>query len=144
MKKFLIIICFFIGALLSSLYFVFAGPSIQVSAIVGSLNHSPVITDILPASDPKLLGINQIQNYTIYFRDDEKDVVTYTITPASGYVYPISGTINSSSYDTQSGAYVNFTYLAPGSAPVPYLTTITVTLNDGVNVINKILNLYIY
>ncbi|MFA6090557.1 MAG: hypothetical protein WC774_02170 [Candidatus Gracilibacteria bacterium] len=79
MKKFLysaLILLF----LLSSFLFAFAAnQSVQVSAVVGNINHSPVIGSVSPASDPKLLGVSSIQNYTLYFRDDEKDAVSYTI-----------------------------------------------------------------
>lgn len=115
-----------------------------VSAIVGSLNHSPVITTLTPSGDPKLLGRDKIQNYTLYFRDDEKDTVSYTITPVSGYTNPVSGTVNPSDYDSQSGAYINFTYLSPSATPTPNPTTVTVTLNDGPNLVNKDIHLYIY
>lgn len=111
---------------------------------MGSFNHPPVITTLSPSSDPKLLGQNKIQNYTLYFRDDEKDTVSYTITPVSGYVNPVSGTVNPSDYDSMSGAYVNFTYLSPSVIPSPDPTTVTVTLNDGPNLVNKDIHLYIY
>ena len=101
MKKFLIILVGIIGTL-SSLFYVFADQSVQVTAVVGSINHSPVIASVSPSSDPKLLGKNKIQNYTLYFRDDEKDTVSYTITPVSGYTNPISGTINPTDYDSVS------------------------------------------
>lgn len=117
MKKFLAsILVVFIGSA-SSLFFVFANGSVGVSAVVGSLNHSPVITTLTPSSDPKLLGTNKIQNYTLYFRDDEKDTVSYTITPMDGYTNPINGTINPGDYDSGSGAYINFTYLSPATLP---------------------------
>lgn len=115
-----------------------------MTAIVGVGNHSPIIVSLSPGSDPKLLARSKIQNYTLYFRDDEKDTVTYTITPASGYTNPISGTINSASYDAGSGAYVNFTYLAPSSIPVTNPTTVTVTLNDGTSLVNRDIHLFIY
>ena len=99
---------------------------------------------VSPSSDPKLLARNKIQNYTLYFRDDEKDTVTYTITPVSGYTNPISGTISPGSYDTASGAYINFTYLAPATVPAPNPTTVTVTLNDGTSLISKDIRLLIY
>lgn len=118
MKKFLysaLILLF----LLSSFLFAFAAnQSVQVSAVVGNINHSPVIGSVSPASDPKLLGVSSIQNYTLYFRDDEKDAVSYTITPVDGYTNPISGTIGTGSYDSASGTYITFTYLAPATTPV--------------------------
>lgn len=117
MKKFFVsILVIFLGSA-SSLFFVFANGSVGVSAVVGSLNHSPAIITLTPSSDPKLLGMNKIQNYTLYFRDDEKDTVSYTITPVNGYANPISGTIHPSDYDSGSGAYINFTYLSPATLP---------------------------
>ncbi|MDD5197596.1 MAG: hypothetical protein PHN60_01910 [Candidatus Gracilibacteria bacterium] len=137
------ILVIFMG-IVSSLFFVFANGSVGVSAVVGSLNHSPTIITLTPSSDPKLLGTSKIQNYTLYFRDDEKDTVYYTITPVNGYANPISGTVNLSDYDSGSGAYVNFTYLSPATIPTGNLTTVTVTLNDGPNLVNKDIHLYIY
>lgn len=116
----------------------------MVTAIVGAGNHSPVVLSVSPANDPKLLSRNKIQNYTLYFRDDEKDTVTYTITPVSGYANPISGTISTTDYDSASGAYVNFTYLSPANLPAPNPTTVTVTLNDATNLVNKDIHLLIY
>lgn len=101
MKKFLIILVGIIG-IISSLFYVFADQSVQVTAIVGSINHSPVIASVSPSGDPKLLAKNKIQNYTLYFRDDEKDIVSYTITSVSGYANPISGTISATDYDSSS------------------------------------------
>ncbi len=97
-----------------------------------------------PSSDPKLLARSKIQNYTLYFRDDEKDSVTYTITPVDGFTNPISGSVGSVSYDTASGAYINFTYLSPATIPAPNPTTVTVTLNDGTSLVSKDIHLLIY
>lgn len=133
-----------IMSVISSILFVSATQSVIVSAIVGAINHAPVILSVTPASDPKLLGMNKIQNYTLYFRDDEKDAITYTITPVSGYTNPISGTVNPAAYDGANGAYINFTYLSPSAVPAPNPTTITVTFNDGSNLVNKDIRLYIY
>lgn len=143
MKKSLIILSGFVG-ILSSVFFVFANQSVTVTAIVGAINHAPVILSVTPSSDPKLLGRNKIQNYTLYFRDDEQDAITYTITPVSGYTNPISGTVNPTDYDGSDGAYINFTYLSPSTTPAPNPTTVTVTLNDGSNLVNKDVRLYIY
>ena len=101
---------------------------------------------LAPSSDPKLLGKNKIQNYTLYFRDDERDTVSYTITPSlnGGYTNIINGTIHPSDYNAGSWAYVNFTYLSPASSPSPNPTTVTVTLSDGSNLVNKDIHLYIY
>ena len=99
---------------------------------------------VSPSSDPKLLGRDKIQNYTLYFRDDEKDSVSYTITPLSGYANPMSGTVNPSDYDSASGVSVHFVYLSPSAAPSPNPTTVTVTLSDGTNLVTKDIHLYIY
>jgi len=144
MKKPLIICLLVLSAAFFSWFFVSANQSVQVSAVVGSLNHSPIVLSLAPASELKMLGTSKIQNYILSFRDDEKDTVSYTITPADGYTNPISGTINPGDYDSGSGAYVNFTYLAPATVPAGNLTTATVTLNDGSNLVNKVINLYIY
>ncbi|MDP2103968.1 MAG: hypothetical protein Q8K26_03540 [Candidatus Gracilibacteria bacterium] len=143
MKKSLIILSGFVG-ILSSIFLVFANQSVNVSAIVGAINHAPVVLSVTPSSNPKLLGTNKIQNYTLYFRDDENDTVTYTITPVSGYTNPISGAINPADYDGANGAYINFTYLSASAVPAPNPTTVTVTLNDGSNLVNKDIRLYIY
>ena len=131
--------------ILSSIVFAFAAnQSVQVSAVVGIINHSPVILSVNPHSDPKILGVTNIQNYSLYFQDDEKDTISYTITPLNGYTNPISGTISTGSYDSASGAYITFTYLSPATPPAGNLTTVTITLNDGANLVNKDLHLYIY
>ena len=143
MKKLLTILAVFLSVS-PSFFFVFAAQSVQVTAIVGSINHSPVVLTITPSSDPKLLGRNKIQNYTIYFRDDEKDTAYYTLTPVAGFTNPISGTISPASYDSQSGAFITFTYLSPATIPSPNPTTLTVTLNDGPNLVNKDIHLQIF
>ncbi len=143
MKKSLIILSGFVG-ILSSIFLVFANQSVNVSAIVGAINHAPVVLSVTPSSDPKLLGRDKVQNYTLYFRDDENDTVTYTVTPVSGYTNPISGTVNPADYDGSDGAYINFTYLSASAVPAPNPTTVTVTLNDGSNLVNKDIRLYIY
>lgn len=132
------------GILVVPAVFVYAAQSVQVTAIVGSLNHAPVVTAVSPSNNPKMLGRNKIQNYTVTFRDDEKDIVYYTITPVAGYANPTSGVINPSDYDSGSGATINFTYLAPVTLPSPNPTSVTVTLNDGPNLVNKIINLFIF
>ena len=147
MRKFLSTLLAIIILFCSALFVFAANQSVQVSAVVGNINHAPIILSTLPASDPKLLASNKIQNYAIYFRDDERDPISYTITPANGggFVSPISGTIQSTDYDTASGAYVHFTYLSPAVAPASNPTTVTVTLTDsGQNLVTKNIRLYIY
>lgn len=144
MKKSLVTLFLVLSAAVSSVFLVFAQQAVQVTAIVGTMNHSPVVLSVTPSSDPKMLGVSKIQNYTLYFRDDEKDAVSYTITSADGYTNPVSGAVSASNYDSGSGAYVNFTYLAPATVPAGNLTAVTVTLNDGSNLVHKVINLYIY
>lgn len=144
MKKLLTLLSLFSAGLLSSFFFVSANQSVQVTAVVGNMNHSPVVVSLSPSSNPKLLGQNKIQSYSLYFRDDEKDTVSYTITPGSGYVNPLNGAISSPEYDSASGAYIHFTYLSPASIPAPNPTTVTVTLNDGLNLVSKDIHLLIY
>lgn len=119
-----------------------ANQSVVVSAVVWNQNHAPVILSVSPNSNPRILEKDKIQLYTIYFRDDEKEEVTYTITPDNWFSNPINGTIVPTDYDSGSWAYINFMYLAP-SIPTPN-EFITVTINDNSNVIFKKLNLYIY
>lgn len=115
---------------------------VLVTARVWVINSKPVVLSVNPANNPKLLWVSTAQSYTLYFRDDEKNPVTYTITPDAGFTNISNGVVNT--YDSQSGAYINFTYFAP-STPLPNERVI-VTLNDnsstGVTV--KQLNLYIY
>lgn len=139
-------------SILLSLCFVFlpidlsvnANNSVVVSAIVGSLNQAPLILRVNPNWDPWILEKNKIQNYTIYFKDNEKDTIYYTITPQwnSWFVNPISWVINTSNYDNNKWAYINFLYLSPAS-PNPS-ASIILTLNDGPNVTFKKLNIYVY
>lgn len=123
-----------------------ANQSVIVSAVVWTDNHSPVILSVNPNSNPRILATNKTQSYTIYFRDDEKDQITYTITPDNWFANPISGTILSSNYDTASWAYINFLYLSPATSNISSNPNekIIVTINDGVTVVKKELNLYIY
>ncbi len=131
--------------LLISIYysnFSFSANSVIVSAVVWNLNHSPVVLTVVPNNDPKLLKTNALQNFSLYFRDDEKDTIYYTITPLDWYTNPISGIINTSDYDSASGAYVNFAYLAPSTKV--WTTSVNIILNDWPNVVSKDINLYIY
>ncbi len=119
-----------------------AWEQVVVSAIVWSINTAPLIIDVNPNDEPWILERSNIQNYSIYFKDKEKDVVYYTITPLNWFANPISWVIDSSDYDTSSWAYIRFVYLRP-SWEFPD-EKITVTLNDIVNVVNRDLSLYIY
>ncbi len=121
--------------------FSFSANSVVVSAVVWNLNHSPVVISVNPNNDPKLLKTNSLQNFTLYFRDDEKDLIYYTITPADWYTNPISWVINPSYYDAGSGAYINFSYLAP---LLKWDSSINIILNDWPNITSKDINLYIY
>ncbi len=125
-------------------YIAVADYSVIVTAIVWNQNQAPVVITVNPSDDPRMLKVSKIQRYSIYFNDNEKDTVSYTITSPDWYIYPANGTI--SSFDSSSWAYINFTYSSPASAPVWNLSSITITLNDWVwwNVITKKLNTYIY
>lgn len=122
--------------------FSFSANSVVVSAVVWNLNHSPVVLKVIPNNNPKLIKADGLQNFSLYFRDDEKDLVYFTITPADWYTNPISGVINPSDYDSASGAYVNFSYLAPSTKNLT--TSVNIILNDWPNVVSKDINLYIY
>lgn len=138
MKKIILIFILCVLIFLS----VKANQSVIVSAVVWNINQAPLVLDINPNSNPRFLARNKTQSYTIYFRDTEKDIVHYTITPVNGYSNPISGTILSTDYDSWSWAYINFLYLAPALATTN--EKVIVTLNDWPNVVVKELNLYIY
>lgn len=138
MKKIIFIFSFIFLILLTAQ----ANQSVIVSAIVWNQNSAPLIMSVNPDSNPRILKTNRTQSYTLYFRDNEKDFVSYTITPQNWYTTPISGTINSSDYDNNSWAYINFLYLAP---PTAYANeSIIVTINDGTSIVSKQLNLYVY
>ncbi len=138
MKK---IISFFI-LFISFLNISIADENVIVSAIVWLSNHPPLILSVNPNSDPRILKTNKTQSYTIYFKDDEKDTLTYTITAWSGFTNPISWTISNLDYNSNSWAYINFLYLSP---PLPNPNeSIIITLNDWSSLITKKLNLYIY
>lgn len=117
-----------------------ANESVIVSAVVWLGNQWPVIIDVNPDANPWIIGTNKTQNYTLTFKDNEEDTVTYTITPNSWFSNPISWTI--SSYDNNWLAYINFVYLSPAIRDPN--ETITVTINDWTTTISKTLNLYIY
>lgn len=139
MKK--ILIFFILTSLILSPFELNAEKSVIVSAIVGNINHAPVVLSVTPNSNPRLLKINKTQTYSLFLRDDEKDTLYYNIIPNNGYTNPISGTINPSDYNSSSGVYINFLYLAPA---ISTSDTITVVINDTSNVISKDLHLTIY
>lgn len=123
--------------------------SLTLSAVVGNSNHAPVVTEIIPNSNPRYLNNSTNttlvkQNYSIKFRDDENDEVTYTITTQTdGWaVNPTSWTILSSEYDSNNEAYIVFEYISPTSEV--WLKTITITISDWPNVTVQTLNVYIY
>lgn len=116
--------------------------SVVVSAVVWNLNHSPVVINVVPNNNPKLLKTNSLQNFSLYFRDDEKDIIYYTITPKDWYTNPINWVINTANYDSASWAYINFSYLAP-SLKV-WTSNVNIILNDWPNIVSKDINLYIY
>lgn len=142
MKKILAFI-FMIGVLINP-SFISANWSVIVSAIVGSLNSAPLVLSVNPDGNPWILWTQELQNYIIYFKDNEKDKIYYTITPwdNSWYVNKTSWVIEPSEYDWSNWAYINFLYVAPW---IPNETAkIILTLNDWPNVTFKELKLYIY
>lgn len=146
MKKVLTTLLVMLSLVLNS-YWVNASNTYTISAIVGNSNHTPIVTEIIPNSDPVYLdnsveGSLVKQNYSIKFRDDENDTVTYTITPESGgwAVNPTSWTVTS--YDSNDEAYIFFEYISPLTAV--WAKTITVTISDWPNVTIETLNVYIY
>ena len=116
--------------------------SITVSAVVGNINHAPIIISITPNNNPKLLASNSLQNFSILFRDDEKNHIYYTITTEVDWWYtsPISWEISLTDY-LWTEAKINFSYLSWDNT---WTKKITITLNDWPNVISKDINLYIY
>lgn len=138
MKK---IISFFI-LFISLLNITIANENVIVSAIVWLSNHPPLVLSVIPNSDPRIIKTNKTQSYTLYFKDDEKNIITYTITAWSGFTNPISWTISSLDYDSSSWAYINFLYLSPPTSNPN--ESIIVTLNDWNSLITKKLNLYVY
>ena len=119
-----------------------AEENVVVSAVVGNINHAPIIISIIPNSSPELLASNSLQNFIITFKDDETNETFYTITTENNWWYtsPISWKIKSTDF-IWSEAKINFSYLAWN---VWWSKKITITLNDWPNVISKDINLYIY
>lgn len=141
MKKKLLSIISIIA--LSITNYSFSAKNVVVSAIVWNTNWAPVVISVNPASNPVLIKTNALQEYIIYYRDNEKDQLSYTITARSWATNPISWTVQSFEYDSSSWAYINIKYLAP--ATKVWSKTITLTLNDWHNpVVVKTLNVYIY
>ena len=130
-------VCF--GLPLSGIY---ANTSVVVSATVGNIKPPPVVISVDPNSDPKLLGTSEVQRFSLYYQDADRDPVTFTVTPQDGFVAPLSGHVSKNTYDSSSGAYIHFTYRAPDRAVGT--SEVTVTLNDGSNVTTKVIGLYIY
>lgn len=123
-----------------------ATETLNLSAVVGVSNHAPVITEVIPNSNPRYLqnSSNWIvkQNYTIRVRDDEMDELNYTITVESNWwtVTPTSGTLNN--FDVNNEEVIYFEYTTPESAVEE--KTITITVTDWPNITIKTLNVYIY
>lgn len=140
MKKYIFIA---IGILLLLSVAVYA-KDVFVTAKVGIQNSKPIVISVNPSNNPKLLWKNKSQSYTLYFRDDEKDPVSYSITAQSWSTNITSWNIASLDYDTASWAYISFLYFAPSLANAS--EKIFVTLNDGngTGVTVKQLNLNIY
>ena len=115
-----------------------AWQSVVVSAVVWNINAAPIITNVNPSANPKLVAKNKTQIYYITISDSESDRLYYTITPKYGYVNPISWSISWYSNST----ILSFQYLAPSLWYTD--EKITVTISDWPNVVIKELNLYIY
>ena len=116
--------------------------NVVVSAIVWNINSAPIIISMNPNTDIKLLQNSEVQNFSIYYQDREKDPITFTITPKDGYVQPINWKILKNEYNYSSWSTFTFTYLAPLQQIWP--SNIMVTINDWSNVITKDILLYIY
>ena len=123
---------------------VLSATNVTLTGIVWSWNYSPTVLSVTPNGNPEILAASSMQNFSLNFKDQEKDSTTYTITPAAsgGSSSPTSGTINTWDFETNSWATISFTYSAPSSAV--WNKAITVTLNDGTNVVSYDINLYIY
>ena len=119
---------------------VFAASNVLVYAIVGNINTAPMIISISNNWNPEAIENGASQTFAVVIQDAENDTITYTATPQDGSASPISWTV--SSYDWNNRATINLTYLAPGSTDLT--TKITLTLNDGANVVSEDINLYIY
>lgn len=117
-----------------------ANQSVIVSATVWNTNSMPVITNINPSSNPRIIKINKTQTYKITVKDTDNSKLTYTITPKDGYTNTISWEIEL----LNNTWYINFLYLSPNNIPNWNYSYITLTINDGQNVLTQNLNLYIY
>ncbi len=117
--------------------------NVWVYATVWSQNQQPIVLEVTPSSDPKLIKRLQTQNYLIKFSDKEKDNVTFTINAENWFLNLSSGEIKTSDY-VNGFWYINFTYLAPSNPPSWNFSKIYVTINDWTNIVIKKLNIYIY
>lgn len=139
MKKLLTIL-----AILITSFWISKAGDLTVSWIVGSSNIPPKITKILPASNPKYIAAGYNQNFLIEFNESENETITYTITTENnGWATNItSWTIETSQYNSDNRAYINFVYQAPETAVGS--KRITITLNDWTSVSYQDINIYIY
>ena len=122
----------------------YSASNVAISAIVWNQNQPPLILAVAPDSDPLVLARSSTQNYNINIKDNEGDTVYYTLTAASWSTIPLNWSITDSTALQNWEAYVSFTYVAPSSPPAGSFTTVTLTLNDGPNLVPRVLNLYIY
>lgn len=141
MKKTLFIILLTLSIIFSSWNNVWWS-SVILSWVVGSGNHTPKVLSVTPNGNPEILAASSMQDFSISLEDNEQDNITYTITPeaSGGSVNPTTGNI--SSFDSNSGATLNFTYSAPSSGVWDKI--ITVTLSDGNSVASHNISVYIY
>jgi hypothetical protein len=131
MKKIIItLLTIYIG-----LYYpiVFPATNFTLSAIVWNGNYAPNVISVNPNGNPEILAKSSVQNFSLTFKDNEKNNVSYTITPETngGSANPTSGNITSWNYNASNEATINFAYSAPSTAVGN--KKITITLNDGVN-----------
>lgn len=136
----------FIGVLLAFfLYSAAFAEEAQVTARVSVANNVPEVVWISPSFSPVVLWQNKVQLFSIQVRDLESDAITYTITPQYWATSPISGTISSSPQLQNGTAFINFVYLSSSNPSELWVSTITITLNDGVNPVQtEEIDLYIF
>lgn len=126
---------------------IFAEKSITVSAIVGSINHTPNIIITSPSELNNPWELEYVQNWTsvaidFWITDDESDDVYYTISASKWVVSNDNWWPISSFPSIDNVKKKQFHYLAPFW--IYWENTITITANDWVSVSVKELKIYIY
>jgi len=118
--------------------------SLNLTWVVLWDNNAPTEISSTPNWNPEYFYDGyRTQEFTITFKDYEKDEVSYTITVQTdwGSTDPLSGEILSLHYDSNNEAVINFIYSAPNNNV--WNKKITITLNDGVNVVSYDIDVYI-